>query len=482
MALLETLQNLTEEEHVAFRKFLASPFFQAPARNHRPENLLALFEFLLKNEPSGEDESFDKAAVYALLFPEKKFAEATVNALASELHRLLKTFLVLQSEAEESETTSLLALARAYKKRGLEKAFLKTIEQLQTTLEKTPLPERDSEFYLLAHLADYEVLDFKSHRNTKSDDIHLHETLQSLDTFFAYSKFRFSAHLLHQSQMVLTDSTGLLPLPEGTDAAWADIPTLRCFRQAIAVLQADDNAAVATQFADFQSVLSEFQAQVPPERLHALFAIERSICARLYQAGRAELLPTLFGLYQKHLEMGGLYQIGGLHPAVFQNIVRAGLKLGQVDWVGQFLETHPPERIVFCQFPEDVHRFNLASWYFEKKDFPSTLRCLQQRYEDNYYVLDANLLEIKLYYERRNWNLLTNKLNSFKVNLFKKSKQWLPPARHAAISRFVDLMRQLIHDRIQMDRDPAAIERLRQKISEETVTDSDWLLEKLAEI
>lgn len=482
MALLQTLQSLEKNERAEFRLFLQSPFFTAGVRNHRPENLAGLLDFLLEND--SDDENFDRNALNTRLFPDKPAAEATLNSLASELHRLLKEFLQIIAARDEPEVVSMLSLARFYRKRGLEKDFLKTAETLERLFENTPPASRNLEFYRLRYLADLETCLFESQRNTKSGDVHLAKTMARLDTFFAFGKLEYAANLWHQQSMVSLDFEEMLPTADvlkmmaNSPAEW--LPVIRCYQKAMQILQAVDETEMTTQFADFQELMANSATEIPTENRRLLHTLERNFCARLCRTGQPAFIQKLFELYKKHLDEGFLFESGGLLASVFQSLVRTGLRLGETTWVAQFLADFPPSRIVFCQFPEDVHRFNEAAFHFHRRDFPRTLQCLQQRYEDNYYVLDSNLLELKLYYERRNWNLLDNKLNSFKVNLFKKSKQWLPPARHEAINRFIDLLRQLMHDRIQVERSPSAIEKLKLKIADSpSLAEREWLLEKI---
>ena len=137
MLLLETLNALTDPEREAFARFLSSPFFMHGVRNHRPENLLGLCRFLFENLPGGDTDDFDRERVYGLLFPEKKFSEATVNALASELHRLLRVFLAVQTpQAAEQDA---LRLARFYRERDMEKAFLKTVDAVSAAAKPATL-------------------------------------------------------------------------------------------------------------------------------------------------------------------------------------------------------------------------------------------------------------------------------------------------------------------------------------------------------
>jgi hypothetical protein len=187
-------------------------------------------------------------------------------------------------------------------------------------------------------------------------------------------------------------------------------------------------------------------------------------------------------MYREHLALGVLYENGGITASMLHNIIRVALKLNQPDWADTFIEEHK-ERIVFSNHPEEVYHFNKASIAFEKKDYARTLHFLRQHYEDNYYIIDANLLELKLYFERKQLNHLLNKLNSFKVNIFKKSKDWLPAHRHKAINSFIDILRQMANDKIILNRQEAAIQKLYQKINDSSIiAEREWLLAKMGEL
>jgi hypothetical protein len=479
MALLETIRLLPPPARARLRRFLQSPFFTDEVKNHRPENLLQLYDYLLQTPDEAAD--FDKQSAFAAVFPGKKFAAGTINALSSELHKLVKRF-ILQTDPEWTDPRrQLLSLARFYGEHGQTERLEKTLHALDSALQETPETEKDTEFLWWRYRSELERCLYLSLYKARTGDLNLGATLHGLDAFYAAGKLEYAANLLNQEQLSGVKVSEALPVGPVLDlirrSHLSENPLIACFAAATAMLLEPEQSE--RHFMDFQALLQRHKTALPPGKLKLLYAHERNFCSHQVRQGQEAYLPRLFDLYRRQLEEGMLYENDKLTQGLFQNIVLIALRMKQLDWVESFLEEHR-ERIAGTRRPDEVYDFNQALYCFHRGDYTGTLRHLRQSYEDNFYVLAANLLELKLYFERKQWDLLDNKLNSFKVNLFKKSRSWLPPDRFHSINQFLNLLRQALHDDVYFHRRPEAVQRLLRKVQDtRAMVERDWLLEKL---
>ena len=86
--LISVISVLKKREISRFRKYLCSPLF-----NHR-EVLSGLFEYLLK-ERKKKTPCWDKAIIYAHLFPDSAYDDANFHLLFSDLLRQLEHFIMV---------------------------------------------------------------------------------------------------------------------------------------------------------------------------------------------------------------------------------------------------------------------------------------------------------------------------------------------------------------------------------------------------
>jgi hypothetical protein len=481
MSLIKTIQVLTEDEKKQFALFIASPVFTDRISFHNPVALSRLYDYLLALEA---DAGIDREVAIPYVYDGKTVAVSTFNSLSSSLHTLLKQFLMLKPHLEETLFENELTLAIFYRERGMGNAFSKTAAAIKAKLEALPERERDVRYYLQSYQLELEICLFESAFNQRSGDINLVSTIRSLDTFYALAKLEYESNLAHQRQIVSLEEEEALTifdvLPTIRNSTLLNIPLIRCFQKAVEMIL--DPAHSEQHFTILREQLRDYSDRIPLDKMKLLLGHERNFCIRQYSAGKTAYLEILFDMYREHLALGVLYENGGITASMLHNIIRVALKLNQPDWADTFIEEHK-ERIVFSNHPEEVYHFNKASIAFEKKDYARTLHFLRQHYEDNYYIIDANLLELKLYFERKQLNHLLNKLNSFKVNIFKKSKDWLPAHRHKAINSFIDILRQMANDKIILNRQEAAIQKLYQKINDSSIiAEREWLLAKMGEL
>lgn len=89
---------------------------------------------------------------------------------------------------------------------------------------------------------------------------------------------------------------------------------------------------------------------------------------------------------------------GELSPWDFRNIVVLGLRLGETDWVENFINTH--KNFIPEAMRANAVSFNLAQVYFYQKKYEKVMVLLQKvEYEDLTYNLNSKSLLLIAYYE-----------------------------------------------------------------------------------
>ena len=168
---------------------------------------------------------------------------------------------------------------------------------------------------------------------------------------------------------------------------------------------------------------------------------------------------------------------GALSPWTFRNIVFAGLRLGDFNWVQSFINDYQYQ--IEERYRENAVTFNLANLYFYKKDYDKVLKLLRTvEYEDPSYNLNSKTILIATYYETNELDPLASLLSSFETYLRRKKE--IPPDRRLHYMQLIRFMKSFI--RIAPS-DTEVLQKLRKRIADtEGVVNKEWLLEKIDEL
>ncbi len=477
--LIKTLKALNPNEFRQLGLFLKSPYFVSE-RNGK--NIIPLFEYLQTYYPVFESKQISKEVVYLHVFPDEKYIKGKLEKVMTALLQEIRRFIIQYSKDQQGQTTQdMLALARFYRQKKMDRFFRRTLEQIRTAQEQNQ--KRDKDFFFNQYLIDKEWVEYESFYNTRQKDLNLPSTLRNLDIFYIIAKQEYSSWLLSQDrhhapldlQDDLVDLEKLTRFRERKD--YLDVPLIIIYDQALRLLQ--DSEQKEEAFKALNQLLEQYQDRIPLEQLKAMQALCRNYSVQFYNEGNRDYLQISFDLYKKHLEEGFLYYNNGLLQSTIKNIVVLGLKLKEIDWVYQFLEKYK-DRVVGTKHKKEVYHFNLASYYFAIKAYDDALQYLSEHYEDWYYQIASRRLEIKIYYETQSI-LLDSKLEAYKIYIFRIAKSKLTALQKKGNNNFADMVRQI--NAPKTIGNPVRIKRLIERVkTKKVIAEEEWLLEKLNEL
>ncbi|MEO1627061.1 MAG: hypothetical protein AAFV25_18045, partial [Bacteroidota bacterium] len=385
--LVQVLQVLKPEEMGRLERFLQSSYFADV--KHRAK-VLALFALLRQQHPTFEEAQMQKSRFVKQLYPEQPLVQK-LDKLMSLLFRQIRRFIVVEGLFEDStEADALLLEARFYRQRQLEKHFQQSIQRLRQVQQSSQ--PKNKEHLLNDFLINEELSTFESFFNKRQkESLNLPATIQSLDLFYVFARLEYSCGLLSQHRFSAPLNTvmelGISPLlgQQIENDPLYDLPVIQSYYHAYRLLAEGKDSDI---YFKLKHIIEQYEHEIPFGQLQSLQAVCRSFCAHCYNQGDEFYLQEGFQLYRSHLEGGYLYRQDGLLPSIIKNIVTIGLSLKEYDWIYAFLVAHK-DKIVGTQFPQEVHRFNLANYYFAIKDYNTALDHLGDKYEDTYYRLAA---------------------------------------------------------------------------------------------
>lgn len=475
--LLEVLKRLDGGERKRLQLFLASPYFND---SKHAADICTLCERILQYDAEIEHPALAKKLVSGLIYPDFDFEEKTkgpIDVLASNLFQLVQRFLAQQDlEYENTEVYAARSLARFYRKHELEERYWKAIQMMRATQERSPW--RDANYYYWQFRIEEEEMIFRGLHNAHKDDMNLHAAQLNLDIFYSIQKMELSCALEHQKQSAFLETSSnsdllntlLQLMQEGQEL---DVPLNQIYLTVLELIKHPEEERLIEKL---EYLLHKYKAQIPLEKLKDLNAYYRNYWIfRYYQFGDSHSRQRVFEVYQDHLAQGLFYQGGMIPFTTARNIMVFGLKLGEYEWVKQFLETHPPERICGTRYPIEAYSLNTADYYFALKEYNKAQDAIVYRnFENSGLGILADILLIKIYFETNN-ELLAFRMKALdqKIRRSKLAKEM--KERYLNFLRYLDKIEKYGWEK-RSDKHLRLSEKIK---TTSNVAAREWLLEKL---
>ncbi len=198
-------------------------------------------------------------------------------------------------------------------------------------------------------------------------------------------------------------------------------------------------------------------------------------CINRMNSGSEEFVREAFDMYQESLENGLLFINKKITPWSFKNIVTAGLRLSEFDWVENFIHSHTKD--LDENYRNNALTFNLAQLYFYKKEYANVISQLSQvEYDELTYNLNSKTLLMASYYELDEMDALSSLLDAFRIYLNRNKELPAPRRKHylntlSIVKRLSKIVRG----------DQKEIENLTHEAEQtQGLVSKNWILEKLA--
>ena len=156
-------------------------------------------------------------------------------------------------------------------------------------------------------------------------------------------------------------------------------------------------------------------------------------------------------------------------------MVAIALRLDELAWAETFIINHKQQ--LERNYRETTASLNLARVSYARRDLATALQNLQfADYKDLINNLIAKTLQLKIYYETGEYNLLESHLSSMKNYIRRHTTIGYHRSNYSRIVYFTEKLMALNF------REEKAVEELRRKIAEEPLlSEKIWLLEMLNE-
>ncbi|MEM9819532.1 MAG: hypothetical protein AAF985_00610 [Bacteroidota bacterium] len=481
--LLQLIFTLKEEELNRLELFLASKFLNLETQPKKTNQLFQhIKKTLLEKEKGDWDQYLSRERVFPMLFPGEPFLSRKLEKIMSKLFQVIKSFVVLEfSGIRDNEIYQLLTLSRFYRERGLYQQFDLNMKKLKRLQQQTI--QHDEDYFKYQYEIEKEIGEKESFYNNRKSDVNLTRMLDDLELWQLIQKLKLMNQIyLQKIHTNITLSTPTIQ-PEDIDRLLAerpewDFPILKIHYHAFKLLYAypDDNIEALEKL---RTLLRKNECNLPSSEVYQFQSLIRTFTIKKHNEGNQSYLPLAFKIYKEHLQAGYLYPENQIHKASFINIVILGLKLNEVTWVAQFIQQYT-DRIIGAKNPQAIVAFTLGLLHFTNKEYDKALDLVHFDYEDISLKIATKRLEIKIYYEQDS-SLLEHRLDAFKVYIFRLGKKHLTPREKLANNNFIDVIRQIIHNKTLLNTE--RINKISKKTEQvELLADREWLSEQVRQL
>jgi hypothetical protein len=178
--------------------------------------------------------------------------------------------------------------------------------------------------------------------------------------------------------------------------------------------------AEKTHFQEFKTRLTRHGELFPAEELRDLYILAVNFCIRQYNAGNQDYLAEQFELYREGFAKKYFLTDGYLSRYTYQNAATIGLVMHELEWVETFIHEYRPA--LKEEHRESLFSFNLARLEYQRRDLGKALQLLQKaEYKDLMLSLAAKTLQLKIFYELQEFDLLESHLQAIRAFIRRKN-------------------------------------------------------------
>lgn len=473
--LIQTFSALSQHDRRELEKFVNSPAF-----NQR-DDVRRLYQYLKEHVPvSGnagdENGHLTKISAYEQVFPASEnrrsagYDDASMRHAMSFLYKLIKRYLAYTTWTE-NELAVGIHLCKALRSRGLDKIYLKEFKALEAQFNSATL--QSAEYFFQQYQLRLEYWEVFQ-RTARGGETNLKEVGDAFGAYVAVNVLRQGCAMLAKPgnqesiQTLAYLAETLAATEQGKfDRLPAVLVYFRCFK-----MLSDTDPQL--HFSELRALVEQYWTLFPQHEIRDIYVAAINFCIRQLNTGARSFIRDALDLYRSGLERNIIFEDGFLSKYTYNNILLLAIALEEWDWAHQFLENY---RNTLPQRDRDsAYRYNLATYYFRKKDYPRAQETLRHvEFRDTFYNLDARRMLVRIYFDAGEVIALDSLLDSFTIYLRRK---------RASLGYHKDLNQNFVHfvrNLLRIDwTNEAEKHALREKIRTiRYVAEREWLLGKV---
>ena len=454
------IDQITKKERQVIQGSILSPMLDG--KKHH----LALFNFLTKQKTPKS--TLTRALINTEIY-NNKISDAQVRLHMSELYRIISLAIVLIHAKEDHYYQDEVLIDR-YKENEDEKLYDSQFALSTKRLENYPY--RNASYHELKFELGFKKGTHISN-SRRTQDLNLQELLDDLDHISICKKLRQACFAIgHSSVYGQSYDYGLLKayIEYIEENNLSQIPGIRLYYSGYKMLSTPKKAAF---FNEFKKDIDDLKHLFPDDELQGIYRFAINQCIRLLNRGHIEYGNISLDLYQEALENKYLMVEGHLSRFTYRNIAAIAVKIGEYDRAESFTAHHKSD--LKKEEQNSAYHFNLALISYHRQDFDTALSSLQiVDFKDHLFNLAAKVIQMKVYYESEEYDLLESHLDAMQMYILRKKVIGYHKTNYKNIIKMTRKM--LKTNKI----DKSTVAKLKDEINNlEVLTEKKWLLSQL---
>ena len=463
--LFSVLTNLEGYERRELVQWVQSPFFNRRREVSELFHLLVHSYFELNIIP-------EKTEVFATLCPGQSYDAQRVRQWMSWLLELIEQYFAYKELAQDILQRK-LHLARAYRHRRHYAQFDRHWQDLAA--QRLEQPFRSDNYYETGYFLERERYLFTATQQ-RTGEHKLQSLSDQTDLAFVLRKLRQACLMLaHQAVNQTEYSIGFLSevLKYAETLSVEDHPAIAVYYHGYRMLESQSHE---DHFPVFRALMMTYRQLFPDEEWRDLLLLAINYCIRQFNQGEEKFATEGLELYKVGLESQLLLTDGQLSRFAYRNIVALALKVGDLALADRFI--HEYKRALPTAHRESMFSFSLARLEYQRGHYDAALLLLQKaEYTDVLLNLAAKTLQIKIFFERNEWDWLQAHLDAMHNFIRRKRLLGYHRQNYLGVVRYTRMLMAV------NPYDKQGVENLRKKLlEEEMLTEKDWLLDQLNQL
>lgn len=469
--LYNILEYFDKYQYNRLHKYLSSPYF------NRHESIIQLFELMRSHLQGARKKPLTKEGLWKSMFPTEAFDDLRFRKFASDLLKLVEGFMA-QEIYEANPLHRAAYLIEAVGKHKMNRLF-STAEKTARRLSDQQV-DRSASFYFYQYQIEKNIYELVQHASYNRDKkTNLEEVITNLDWFYLAEKLKYLCSIQSQ-QTVIAHEYKLLFIDEIIEHIekykdmYESVPLIYIYYQ-IYLTQAESEEE--SHYYKLKDLMGKYVGDFPSEEGNYIYIYALNYSIRKLNQGKSAFLREYFELFKDGLKGEFILDEGQLAPWLFRNSIGVALRLGEYEWVEEFIHGYSDHLPVNLR--DNAVSFNLATLYFYQKKYDRVIELLREiEYDDMSYNLISKSMLLATYYEIDEIDPLYSLTDSFRAFLNRHKN--LPEARRKSyldLIRFTKWLTKIIPG------DKSSLEKLEKELNETTgVASESWLREKIKEL
>ncbi len=463
--LYSVLREFSVYELNRLNKFVNSPYF------NKNERLIRLFEQYERVIRKDDESALTKGEAWSISTLSTEYNDQKFRKLCSDLLKLIEQFLIQEGFDKNPLHKADYLLQAIHDKRleSLTRSAIRTAHRLSEQYYFRP-----ASYYYYQYEFERAIYSMKDQEIDRSTVVNVDVISGHLDTFFIAEKLRYYCYALARKPIVDHHYDFLFLeeiIRQVEENKFDEITPINFYYQ---IYLTQKYPEVKNHYLKLKSLIREHLDELPSLEAKEIMDAASNFCIQKINEGIEEYTREYFDLYKESLRNELIFVNGVLHPWNFRNLIVSGLRLGEYEWVEDFIMQYQSR--LDERYRANSVSFHLANLYFYQKKYSKVLELLREvEYEDPSYNRNSKTMLIATYYELDEIEPLMSLFSSFSIYLRRTSS--IAAKRKEGYHNLIKYLRALIRT---TGTDKEALKKLRAKVeSTDLIVNKTWLLEKV---